>query len=102
MLLRLDDDNGTEIVVSVAWVEMHDSIAALRLRELADIHGTGNVSPLPSVVVGAEPVRWTGHNYDSRRDRRTVVIAEVEPLRGSPTREYMDGIADVVAAFPRP
>lgn len=102
MLVRLGDGNGTEIVVSVAWVEMRSTVAALRLRELADTHGTGNVSPLPGAVVGSEPIRWTGHNYDSRRARRTVVIAEVEPLRGSPTREYMDGIADVAVAFPRP
>ncbi|MFB9727988.1 hypothetical protein [Haloechinothrix salitolerans] len=102
MLVRLNGSNSTVVVVSVAWVEMRSTLAALRLRELVDTHGTGNVSPLPGAVVGAGPIRWTGHNYDSRRDRRTVVIAEVEPLAGAPTPAYMDGIADVAAEFPRP
>lgn len=93
---------GATVVVSVAWVEMRGTLAALRLRELVDTHGTGNVSPLPGAVVGADPIRWTGRNYDSRRHRRTVVIAEVEPLSGAPTPAYMDGIADVAAEFPPP
>lgn len=102
MLLALGDGHGNRIVVSISWVEMRSSVTALKLRSLVDVHGTGSVAPLPGVLVGAGDTHWTGRNYDSRRSQRLVVIAEVEPLRGSPSPEYMDGVADVVAEFPRP
>ncbi|PXY27923.1 hypothetical protein [Prauserella muralis] len=102
MLFVLDDASGNRIVVSVSWVGMATSRSARQLRDLADVHGTGNISPLPGPLVGAGDIGWTGHNYDSRRSGRSVTIAEVEPLRGSPPAEYLDAVADVVAEFPRP
>ncbi len=102
MLVPLGDGSGNEIVVSVSWVEMPDRQKARELRDLVDIHGTGNVAPLPGSLVGAGEIDWTGLNYDSRPSGRTVVIAEVEPLRGSPHPEYMDGVADIAANLPRP
>jgi hypothetical protein len=102
MLFLLADGDGNSIVVSVSWVEMRSTSAARKLRELTDVDGTGNVRPLPSELIGTDDIAWTGLNYDSRRSGRLVVIAEVEPQRGDPDAEFMDGIADVAAEFPRP
>lgn len=102
VLFTLEDDDGNRIAVSVSWVRMPTSGKAARLRKLADVHGTGNITPLPGVVAGAGEVDWTGHNYDSRRTGRMTVIAEVEPVDGRPDHDYMDGIADIAAEFPRP
>lgn len=102
MLFVLDDESGNRIVVSVSWVEMGSRRAARGLRALADVHGTGNVSPLPGVLVGTGDIDWTGDNYDSRPSGRSVTIAEVEPVRGDLAPEYLDAIADVAAEFPRP
>ncbi|MFF5992681.1 hypothetical protein [Prauserella flavalba] len=102
MLYALDDEQGNRIVVSVAWVDMRNAVSARELRALADVHGTGNIAPLPGSFVGVGDIRWTGRNYDSRRSNRLVVIAEVEPVSGAPSPGYLDGIADVAAEFPRP
>lgn len=102
MLFALGDGAGNRIAVSVSWVETRGPAAARELRGLADVDGTGNVTPLPGAVVGAGDIRWTGKYYDSRRSGSLVVIAEVEPLRGDPHPGFLDGVADVAAELPRP
>lgn len=102
VLYALDGRDGDRVVVSVSWVRMRSTGAARALRNLVDVHGTGNVRPLPGWLVGAGRIDWTGWNYDSVRSGRQVTIAEVEPLRGSPSAEYMDAVAEAAAQFPRP
>ena len=102
ILVRLDDGSGAQVVVSVSWVRMRSSRAATDLRELADEYGTGNVSPLPGALVGVGHIHWTGRYYDSRRSGSSVVIAEVEPVRATPSPDLMAGLADVAVELPRP
>ncbi|TDP95070.1 hypothetical protein EV186_105302 [Labedaea rhizosphaerae] len=101
-LVRLDDGNGGEMIVSVSWVRMRSSRSATKLRSLADTYGTGNVSPLPGALVGAGRVKWTGRYYHSRPSGSMVVIAEVEPVHGVPDPDFMKEVAAVAAEFPRP
>ncbi|OLT46395.1 hypothetical protein BJF85_17200 [Saccharomonospora sp. CUA-673] len=101
-LFTLDDEHGNRMVVSISWVRMPTSAQAARLRRIADVYGTGNVSPLPGHVVGAGDIEWTGRNYDSRRMRQTTVIAETEPVHGEIDPEYLDNVAELAVHFPRP
>lgn len=102
VLIALADGQQDAFVVSVSWVRMRSAASAQSLRDLADADGTGNVSPLPGELIGVGPIRWTGTNYASRRSGPLVVIAEVEPLRGSPDPAWMDGVAEIAAEFPPP
>lgn len=102
MLVRLGDAKGNQIAISIAWVKMHTPSAARSLRKRIDVHATGDIVPLPGAVVGVKALDWTGWNYGSNRSGRSVTIAEVEPVRGNPDAEYMDGVAEVAAKFPRP
>ncbi|WP_344964244.1 hypothetical protein [Crossiella cryophila] len=97
MLFALDAGQGDTMIVSVAWVRMPAPAEADRLQSLVDRDGTGNVSPLAGGLVGALGVRFTGRYYDSRRDGRLLVVAEVEPVTGAPAPELLDGVAEVVA-----
>lgn len=102
MLFALGDGHGSTIVVSVAWVGMSTAGDADRLRTLADTDGTGNVSPLARELVDAAGIEFTGKNYDSRRTGKLVVIAEVEPLSGTPDPEFLEGLAEIAVEFPPP
>jgi hypothetical protein len=102
MLFALGDGDNNSVVVTVSWVRMRNAGNARRLQELADIYGTGSVSPLAGTLVEAADVKFTGRYYDSRRSGDLVVIAETEPLRGDPQPEFLDGLADVAAELPRP
>ncbi|MET0234648.1 MAG: hypothetical protein ABW224_08425 [Kibdelosporangium sp.] len=102
MLFALADGQGNTVVVSVAWVTMSGSGNAGEFRKLADTQGTGNVSPLAGGLVGVAGVKFTGRYYDSRQAAKLVVVAEVEPLGGTPDPALMDGVAEVAAEFPPP
>ena len=102
ILMSLADGPQDVFAVSVSWVRMRSTAAARSLQKLADADGTGNVSPLPGELIGAGRIRWTGTNYASRRAGTLVVIAEVEPLRGTPDPGLMDGVAEIAVEFPPP
>ncbi|CAM3396634.1 hypothetical protein KIPE111705_06385 [Kibdelosporangium persicum] len=102
MFFVLGDGDRNSVVVAVSWVRMSTSENARKLQELADVYGTGNVSPLAGALVEAAHVKFTGRYYDSRRSGDLVVIAETEPLRGDPQPEFLDGLAEVAAELPRP
>jgi hypothetical protein len=102
MLFALGDGQGSTVVVSVAWVTMPSAGSAEQLRTLADTDGTGNVSPLAGALVDAAGIRFTGHHYDSRRGGKLVVIAEAEPLSGTPGADFLNGVAEVAVEFPPP
>jgi hypothetical protein len=102
MLVALGDGKGNTIVVSTAWVGMSTSGNAQQLKALADTDGTGNVSPLAGALVDAAGVTFTGRYYGSRRSGKLVVIAEAEPLSGTPDPGLLDGLAEVAVEFPRP
>ncbi|MFC5286180.1 hypothetical protein ACFPM7_03885 [Actinokineospora guangxiensis] len=100
-LFVLSEGSDT-IVLSVSWVRMPNAAAAERLQTLADRHGTGNVSPIALSLLQVSGVGFTGHNYGSRRLGPLVVIAETEPVTGSPDPAFLDGIAEAAALLPPP
>ncbi|WP_026361167.1 hypothetical protein [Amycolatopsis nigrescens] len=101
-LLAIGDGHGNTIAVSIAWVRMRSVGEATRLKELADTHGTGNISPLGTAALDLTGIHFTGYHYDSRRDGSLVVIAETAPAGGRPDDQALDDVADVADEFPAP
>ena len=101
MIFTVTDDAGSTAVVFVAWVEFGDRDAARRFKELEDVHGTGDITPLTGALVQVKDVPFTAHNYDSDVvDGVTVVIAEAENVAGGFTAEYLDDIAGIAVRTP--
>jgi hypothetical protein len=96
-LIAVVDEGGDTFLVSVSWVEMSSVGQAERLKTIADTDGTGNVSPIASVVLGMGEVRYTGGLYDSRIDAELVVIAESAVLTGRPDPDMLEGAAQLPA-----
>lgn len=99
VLFGIGDDQGNSVVVSVAWVGFHTRGDARAFKRLDDVHGTGNVTPLASTLLGLADINFTGHHYQSRPDGKTTVIAEAEPATGQVSDEVL---ADVAVPLPRP
>jgi len=102
VLFGIGDDQGNFVVVSVAWVGFHTRGNAREFKRLDDVHGTGNVTPLASTLLGWADISFTGHHYQSRPDGKTTVIAEAEPATGQVSDEVLDAVADVAVLLPRP
>ncbi|MDU0290550.1 hypothetical protein [Saccharothrix longispora] len=103
MLFTLTDDEGGTILVSVAWVEFDDRAKAREFKRVEDVHGTGDIRPLPGALLRVDDVPFTALNYDSDTlDGTTVVVAETELLTGGFTADYLDGIAALAVDTPRP
>lgn len=78
---------GGTISVLVSRVRMPSARQARQLQHVIDEHGSGDIRPvLPTV-------RFTGYNYHSDRDRRTVVVAETEPAAGSVPEPILESTA---------
>jgi hypothetical protein len=101
-LLLVADDTGATLLLSIYWVRMRTAATAIALRDLADTYGSGNVSPIAAPLLGLADVRFTGRYYDSRRSGALVVIAETEPMSGSPSEETLLAVADLAVEFPPP
>ncbi|WP_236004565.1 hypothetical protein [Amycolatopsis pittospori] len=99
MFVTVGDGAGNTIAVSVAWVKMPKAGQASDLRRLVDKDDTGNI-----VLFGeARPgTRFTGENYDSRLDRKLVVIAEAAPDGGRPSESTLETAVEVAVEFPAP
>ena len=97
-LIKLSDEKGRGITVSVAWVRMPSSVSARHLQRLVDRPGTGNLSPIADEV----GVQFTGKHYSSRRTGSVVVIAEAASGNSLPDVAVLDGVAEVAAEFPSP
>jgi hypothetical protein len=102
MLLAIGDTKGNTVVVSVVWVRMPNEDNAGRLKQLIDIHGSGDVSPLAGAVLKLNGVHFAGDHYSSRRARSLVVIAETTSGGGRPSDAVLDDAADVAVEFPAP
>lgn len=102
VLFGIGDDQGNTVVVSVAWVGFYTRGHAREFKRLDDVHGTGNVTPLASALLGLADISFTGHHYQSRPDGKTTVIAEAEPATGHVSDELLDAVADVAVWLPRP
>ncbi|SEQ44348.1 hypothetical protein SAMN05216188_10357 [Lentzea xinjiangensis] len=100
-LFAVGDDRGNVAVVSVAWVGFRTRRDAGEFKELIDVHGTGDITPLAAPLLGLADVRFTGLHYRSRSDGGTVVIAEAEPASGRVSGEVLDAMADMASWLPR-
>lgn len=89
VLFGIGDDQGNSVVVSVAWVGFHIRGDARDFKRLDDVHGTGNVTPLASTLLGLADISFTGHHYQSRPDGKTTVIAEAEAATGQVSDEVL-------------
>lgn len=95
-------DGEDSVVVSVVWVGFRTRAQAARFRDLIDVHGTGDITPLGGQFVGASGIRFSGHNYDSRLNRTGLTVAESETLSGEFSADDLDTVAEVAALLPRP
>lgn len=87
--------DGRTISVLVSRVQMRSASDARQFKSLIDRHGTGDIQPvLPDT-------RFTGHHYDSHRDRRTVFVAETEATSGDVPDPLLDTIADAAVLLAR-
>lgn len=87
-------DDGT-MAVLVSRVRMYSTKDARRFRNLIDEYGTGDIRPvLPHV-------RFTGHHYDSRRDRSTVFVAEIEPVAGNVPEPILETTTEAAVVLAR-
>jgi hypothetical protein len=101
-LVAIGDTAGNTIVVSVVWVRMPKAESATRLKELIDVDGSGDVSPLAGSVLKLNGIHFAGDHYASRRDGALIVIAETTSGGGRPRSEVLDDAADVAVEFPAP
>ncbi|RDI27574.1 hypothetical protein [Lentzea flaviverrucosa] len=100
-LFAVGDDRGNVAVVSVAWVGFRNRRDAGEFKKLIDVHGTGDISPLATPLLGLADIRFSGLNYSSRTDGSTVVIAETESASGQVSGETLDAMADMASWLPR-
>jgi hypothetical protein len=99
-LLMLGDAHGNDLVVSVSWVKMSSSGGATGLKNLEDVYGTGDITPLPTEVLGLGGVRFTGRHYAARQNGTLVVVSEAEAVRGHPSTALLDDVAKVGVVLP--
>lgn len=100
-LFALADPDGDAIVVSIIRVGMRSSHDARRLWDLIDVYGTGDIVPRASVVLGLRGIDFDGKHYASRRRGRSLVIAETEPVSGTPSDAFLEGVAKIATWFPK-
>ncbi|GGP64382.1 hypothetical protein [Saccharothrix coeruleofusca] len=100
-LFTVSNDRASA-VVSVAWVEFRLRRDAREFRALEDVHGTGDITPLPRALLGLPEIPFHAHNYTSALDGATVVVAEAEPVGGQPGAEFLDDLTEVAVLIPRP
>lgn len=96
-LLPIADGNGDTMLVSVARVRMPSRWSAMRLKDLADIYGTGNVSPIARTVLARQGVHFTGRAYGARTSGPVTVIAEAATVSGRFDLAVLDGAAETFA-----
>jgi hypothetical protein len=69
---------------------------------LIDVHGTGDIKPLASSLLGIADIPFTGRNYHSDRKGATLTVAEAETASGRVDSELLDAMAEVAAQLPGP
>ncbi|USX56394.1 hypothetical protein [Lentzea sp. HUAS12] len=100
-LFLIGDGAGNTAVLSVAWVGLASARDADKFESVMKVHGSGDIRPLGSSLLGIADIRFTGLNYGSDRDGKNVTIAETELVSGQIDRDTLDAIAEVSAYLPR-
>lgn len=102
VVFGLNNGRGAVAAVSVVWVTMPSRSKERRFRQLLDVHGNGDITPLGSPLLKRYGIRFTGRNYDAQPHGRATAVAEVENASGRFDRDALDAIAEVAAALPPP
>jgi hypothetical protein len=102
ILFAVGDGAGNDAVVSVAWVGFRTRGQAGDFTALIDVHGTGDIKPLSSGLLGLADISFTGRHYGSARTGSQVAVAEAEPAGGHLAPDILKALAEVAAQFPRP
>ncbi|PWK90461.1 hypothetical protein C8D88_101477 [Lentzea atacamensis] len=101
VLFAVTDGAGNVAAVSVVWVGLPSDGDARKFRTLMDRHGSGDIRPLGSAVLGLADIQFTGLRYGSDRDGKRVTAAEAENATGNGfDHETLDAIAEVAAYLP--
>nr|BFF03626.1 hypothetical protein GCM10020241_53010 [Streptoalloteichus tenebrarius] len=101
MLFAVGDGQNTA-VVSVVWVRFPRRDDVRRFRSVMDVHGSGDVRPLGSGLLGMAEIRFTGRHYHPHPNGDTITIAETERLGGTVDDEVLGALAEVASFLPRP
>ncbi|MEU5691508.1 hypothetical protein [Actinosynnema sp. NPDC020468] len=101
-LTTLTDGKGVTIVVHTAWVEYGTRAGAREFQRVEDIHGTGDVTPLPGALVDLADVEFSARHYASTVTDTTTVLAETEAVAGAPTDHLLHEVAEIAVLAPRP
>lgn len=101
-LFPLVDTHGNIIVCSVMWVTFSTGSTAMDFTSLEDTYGTGDVTPFGTELLQLGGIHFTGKHYRSRRDGKLVVIAETEPVHGTPSNFLLQEVATVADVLPPP
>lgn len=100
-LFAVTDGAGNVAAVSVVWVGLPSDGDARKFHTLMDRHGSGDIRPLGSAVLGLAGIQFTGLRYGSDRDGKRVTAAEAENAAGNGfDHETLDAIAEVAAYLP--
>lgn len=101
-LFAVVDGAGNTAAVSVAWVGLSNTATAREFRDLIDVHGSGDVTPLGGPLLDLGEITFTGLRYGSVRQGRGVTIAEAENAAGGRfDHDSLDAIAEVAVFLPR-
>ncbi len=101
-LFGVSDGSGNIAAVSVVSVTMPSRGQARRFQRTIDVHGSGDIEPLPRTLLKSHDTGFTGLNYDSRLRGTTTVIAETETASGHFSPSALDAIAEIAALVSSP
>jgi hypothetical protein len=83
-LFTLHDKYNDAILVAISWATMPSTALAEQYKTLVDTWRTGNVTELSREIGPYRNVRFSGKNYTSGRDRKTVWNTQVQPVINPP------------------
>ncbi|NYH80290.1 hypothetical protein FHR84_003639 [Actinopolyspora biskrensis] len=101
-LLTVPDRDGATMVVAVSRTTMATAGSAVKLRELVDAQGTGNLEELSRDSLAYADVDFEGKHYSSAREGNTVTVSEAAPRseRGKPDRAALNDAARTALRHP--
>ncbi|WP_233574157.1 hypothetical protein [Amycolatopsis panacis] len=100
-LYAIGDGHGNAAAISVVRVGFPKKSDATGCEKVEEVQGSGDLKPLGAAALGLAGFSFSGHHYDSRIDKRTLVIAEAETVAGHLDVGTLDALAEVSVWFPR-
>jgi hypothetical protein len=102
MLFAVGDDQGNSAVVSVVWVGFRTTRDVTAFKTVMDRQGSGDIRPLATPLLDLADIQFTGLNYDSETNGKSIAIAETETATGSVPPDLLDTLAEVASQLPKP